>query len=187
VHGAARRGASGICLAATRLATPGAAVQTLPLFEAATAAELPVFIHPGPAAGSPGDPSWWAPATSYVAQQHSAWHAFHAFVRPELPGACAVFALLAGIAPLHLERSLGRGWGVLEGGVRDPRCLYDTSSYGPRAVLAVADLLGADSLLFGSDYPVAPVAREAIAVFDALEAQEHRAGSREERPCASLG
>ena len=69
---------------------------------------MPVFVHPGPVAGSaagPRQPSWWSPSTDYVAQQHAAWHAFHAVVRPRVPSLRAVFALLAGLAPLHAERT----------------------------------------------------------------------------------
>ncbi len=105
-------GAAGLCLAANRLATPAAAAQALPLLAAAAVAGVPVFVHPGPvAAGAAGarQPSWWAPSTGYVAQQHAAWHAFQAVARPQLPALRVIFALLAGLAPLHAERTAARG------------------------------------------------------------------------------
>lgn len=65
----------------------------MPVLEAVAAAGAPVFVHPGPAGGSPVEPAWWSPSTRYVAQQHAAWHAFHLVVRPALPSLRAVFAL----------------------------------------------------------------------------------------------
>jgi hypothetical protein len=140
-----------VCLPADRLSTPVRAEQALPLLEAVAAAGAPVFVHPGPAAGSPAEPAWWSPSTRYVAQQHAAWHAFHHQLRPALPGLRAVFALLAGLAPLHAERVERRG-GPKH---RDPLCFYDTASYGPRAVRAMATAVGIGQLVHGSDYPVA--------------------------------
>ena len=112
VKDAVARGAAGLCLAATRLASPAAAEQVLPLLAATAEAGAPLFVHPGPVpagAASARQPAWWSPATGYVAQQHAAWHAFHAAVRPALPSLRAVFALLAGLAPLHAERTAARG------------------------------------------------------------------------------
>ena len=114
-----------------------AAEQALPLLAAAADAGAPVFVHPGPVAdGAAGtrQPAWWAPATGYVAQQHAAWHAFHAAARPQLPSLRVIFALLAGLAPLHAERTAARGGPGGERSVHDPLVFYDTSSYGPEAV-----------------------------------------------------
>ena len=36
----------------------------------------------------------------------------------------------------------------------DPLTFYDTSSYGPSAIRALADLVGSGQLLYGSDRPV---------------------------------
>ena len=90
-----------------------------------------------------------------MAQQHAAWHAFHAVVRPELPSLRAVFALLAGLAPLHVERTAARGGPGGQETVHDPLVFYDTSSYGPEAIRAIATAVGIGQLVHGSDFPVA--------------------------------
>ena len=158
-------GAAGLCLAANRLATPAAAAQALPLLAAAAVAGVPVFVHPGPvAAGAAGarQPSWWAPSTGYVAQQHAAWHAFQAAARPQLPALRVIFALLAGLAPLHAERTAARGGPGGERSVHDPLVFYDTSSYGPEAIRAIAAAVGIGQLVHGSDFPVADERPDAV-------------------------
>jgi hypothetical protein len=122
-----------------------------------------VFVHPGPVYGRVGAPAWWPPATDYVAQQHAAWHAFHAVVRPSLPGLRVVFGLLAGLAPLHVERTALGGGTVGETALRDQLSFYDTSSYGPRAVRALAAAVGIGQLVYGTDYPVTQRTGDAIA------------------------
>lgn len=150
-------GAAGLCVPATALASADAAEALLALLREIELLGVPVFVHPGPAAGGIGDPAWWSPVTGYVSQMHTAWHAFHAVVRPALPGLRAVFALLAGLAPLHLERTVGRG-AALQGAVDDPRCFYDTSSYGPAAIAALAGAVGVAQLVHGTDHPVVAAA-----------------------------
>ena len=155
---AVANGAAGLALGANRLASTAAAAEALPLLQAAADAGVPVFVHPGPVAGSaagPRQPSWWSPSTGYVAQQHAAWHAFHAVVRPRLPSLRAVFALLAGLAPLHAERTAARGGPGGRETLHDPLVFYDTSSYGPDAIRALATAVGIGQLVHGSDFPVA--------------------------------
>jgi hypothetical protein len=89
-----------------------------------------------------------------VAGLHAAWHAFAAWGRVSHPRLRVVFAALAGLAPLHRERT------VLRGGphaAADPLVFYDTSSYGPRALQAMAAAVGPAQLVNGSDAPVTPV------------------------------
>ena len=158
VHEAISNGAAGLCIAATRLGSTAAAESVLPLLAASAESGAPVFVHPGPVAPSAvgaREPGWWAPATSYVAQQQAAWTAFHAVVRPQLPSLRAVFALLAGLAPLHSERIAARGGPGGDDVVHDPLVFYDTSSYGPEAVRALASAVGIGQLVHGSDFPVA--------------------------------
>ena len=100
-------------------------------------------MHPGPVAGAGGGrPAWWSPATDYVAQQHAAWHAFNHVVRPRLPRLRCIFALLAGLAPLQAERTAERSGSSYDAALADRLCFYDTSSYGPRAVRAMATAVG---------------------------------------------
>jgi 6-methylsalicylate decarboxylase len=54
---------------------------------------------------------------------------------------------------LHLERLAsrrGKPWGPLS-----DRLFYETSSYGPRALRAMAHWVGTDQLVYGSDRPMA--------------------------------
>jgi predicted TIM-barrel fold metal-dependent hydrolase len=148
-------GAAGVCLPANRLATPQQANEALPLLNAVADAGAPVFIHSGPAStGTQQDPAWWSPATNYVAQQHAAWHTFHHAIRPELPSLRAIFAGFAGLAPLQAERTAAKGGPIGEQTLADPLTFYDTSSYGPRAVRAMATAVGIGQLVHGTDYPV---------------------------------
>jgi hypothetical protein len=71
--------------------------------------------------------------------------------------------MLAGGAPLLSERLVTRGGPPAD--LRDPLTYYDTSSYGPTAIEAMARRVGGSQLVYGSDRPVlepAPTGREAI-------------------------
>ena len=127
-------------------------------------ATRPLFIHPGPAAGSP---AWFPALTAYVAEMSTAWHAWAQWGRPAHPRLKVVFAMLAGLAPLHAERLAARG-GPAEA-VHDPLTAFDTSSYGPRAIDAMLRVVGVDRLLYGSDRPVV----EPIALTSLGAAAEH--------------
>ena len=76
--------------------------------------------------------------------------------------------MLAGLAPLHAERLALRG-GPGDA-INNPNIFYDTSSYGRRAIGAMADAVGLDQLVTGSDRPVvdpplqAPLGERAAAV-----------------------
>jgi hypothetical protein len=59
--------------------------------------------------------------------------------------------MLAGLAPLHGERLLARGGPPPE---IDRLTFYETSSYGPRAIRALIELVGPEQILYGSDRPV---------------------------------
>src|SRR3954447_21347399 len=62
-------GAAGVCLAARDLPSSDALLRGL---------EVPLFVHPGPAAGSP---PWFPALTSYVSEMHEAWMWWAAFGR----------------------------------------------------------------------------------------------------------
>jgi hypothetical protein len=122
----------------------------------------PLLVHPGPGPGltasrasgevALGDPLWWPALTRYVADMHAAWLAFLGAGRLQHPELRVVFSMLAGLAPLHAERLSSRGGPAPD--VPDPRVFYDTSSYGPSAVHTLAELVGPQQLLYGSDRPV---------------------------------
>ncbi|HEX2415974.1 MAG TPA: amidohydrolase family protein [Thermoleophilaceae bacterium] len=150
-------GAAGVCLPAGELSSPRVDESLGELLELLEGESAPLFVHPGPpSAGSRAEPAWWYPSTSYVAQQQAAWQAFHAAVRPVFPRLRAIFALLGGLAPLHAERTAARGGPGREAAVHDELCFYDTSSYGPHAVRAMATVVGVGQLVYGTDHPVAP-------------------------------
>ncbi len=120
----------------------------------------PLLVHPGPGPNEPqavgeaslGDPLWWPALTRYIADMQAAWLAFLAAGRLQHPQLRVVFSMLAGLAPLHAERLASRGGPARY--VPDPLVFYDTSSYGPSAVRTLAELVGAQQLLYGSDRPV---------------------------------
>jgi predicted TIM-barrel fold metal-dependent hydrolase len=149
------QGASGLTLPAGELGTPEGLERLAPLLDALERRDAPLFVHPGPARGQPVAsqvPSWWPAMTAYVADMNAAWHAFLAFGRAQHPRLRIVFAMLAGLAPLHLERLRARGGPSAAAIDRD--VFLDTSSYGPRAIDAVVRQVGIDQLVYGSDRPV---------------------------------
>jgi 6-methylsalicylate decarboxylase len=150
------RGAIGISLPAAALAGPAAIEAVGPLLARLAERNVPLLVHPGPIgpppASSGGDAAWWPALTSYVSDVHLAWHAFAGWGRAAHPGLRVCFAMLAGLAPLHAERLALRG-GPADAAL-DPDLFYDTSSYGPRAIAAMAGVVGLDQLVTGTDRPV---------------------------------
>jgi predicted TIM-barrel fold metal-dependent hydrolase len=151
------RGCVGVSLPAAALAGREAIDAAGPLLERIAARKVPLLIHPGGASAgrreaSLGEPLWWRALTDYVAQMQAAWLTFAAFGRREHPTLRVVFTMLAGCAPLQHERLAARGGPPSE--LRDPLVFYDTSSYGPDAIEAMARVVGAGQLVYGSDRPV---------------------------------
>ncbi|MFB9311529.1 amidohydrolase family protein [Nocardioides plantarum] len=147
----------GLQVPATALLDPAALERLAPVLAVVESADLPLLVHPGPAAASgssgAGDlPGWWPALTSYTAQLTAAWFAWHVAGRALLPDLRICFVALAGLAPLHHERLVARG-GQL--GAVDRHVYYDTSSYGPRAVDAMVRVVGIDPIVHGSDRPYA--------------------------------
>jgi hypothetical protein len=158
------RGCVGISLPAGALGSVDAISRLRSVLGRLESRGAPLLVHPGPglasARGFPvgvgepslGDPLWWSALTRYVADMHAAWLAFLSAGRPEHPQLRAIFTMLAGLAPLHVERLASRG-----GPARlrpDPLIFYETSSYGPSAVRRLGEVVGAEQLLYGSDRPV---------------------------------
>jgi hypothetical protein len=136
------------------------------------ALDAPLFVHPGPAPWSwpresrLDDPLWWPALTDYVADMQAAWYAFTAIGRREHPRLRIVFALLAGLAPLQAERLQIRGGPAP---APDPLTFYDCSSYGSRAIGAMAEAVGESQLLYGSDRPVVDAAALRVELGDRFE------------------
>lgn len=155
----------GLQVPASGMADPGALTRLAPVLAVVEQANLPVLVHPGPAAApSAVVPGWWPALASYPAQLAAAWFAWHVVGRSLLPRLRLAFVGLAGLAPLHHERLAQRGG---ELGPIDPLLFYETSSYGTRAVDAVVRVVGVDPLVHGSDRPYALPADPALgAAFD---------------------
>ncbi|HEX3040560.1 MAG TPA: hypothetical protein VHP56_00515 [Solirubrobacterales bacterium] len=162
VDAAIGRGCVGLSLPATSLASPDALAYVGPLLARLETLDAPLFVHPGPVA-SPGEagpvkpvPVWWPALTDYVAQMQAAWFAFLHAGRREHPRLRVLFAMLAGGAPLQLERFVARGGTAPL--APDPAVFYDTSSYGTRMLEAMAGAVGVEQLVYGSDRPVVDAA-----------------------------
>lgn len=147
------RGFVGLQLPATALLDAPGYERAGPLLEVLERRRLPLFIHPGPDHSPAGVPAWWPALVGYVSQMHAAWFAFRAVGRARHPRLRTVFAMLAGLAPLHGERFAARAG---ERTVLDEDAFLETSSYGPRAIDAIVRVTGIDVLVHGSDRPYAP-------------------------------
>jgi hypothetical protein len=156
--GERRPGFAGACVSATALV---AGVEDL-LTALEDRGEL-LFVHPGPPGPlPPGAPPWWPAVAGYTAQMQAAyltWLHRDARRHPRLP---VVFAILAGGAPVQLERLRSRG--VDERTAMHANVFFDTASYGRRALELCLSTYGIGQLVFGSDAPVIDPGPTAAAV-----------------------
>jgi 6-methylsalicylate decarboxylase len=152
------RGCIGVSVSAGAIADRDGFDALAPVFERAQASGVALFVHPGPGLCHPAveasltEPLWWRALTDYVAQMQAAWLTFATYGRRELSRLRVVFAMLAGGAPLLSERLAARGGPEID--LTDPLTFYDTSSYGPKVVEAMARWVGPSQLMYGSDRPV---------------------------------
>ncbi|MGH3023038.1 MAG: amidohydrolase family protein [Gaiellaceae bacterium] len=141
-------GFTGACVSAERLV---AGLGELPT-ELVRAGQV-LFVHPGPPRPAPsGAPPWWAPVVDYTAQMQAAYFHWIAAGAEHHRDLQVVFAILAGGAPVQLERLHARGHD--DRSAPDVGVHLDTASYGPRALALCLETLGADRLVYGSDVPV---------------------------------
>jgi 6-methylsalicylate decarboxylase len=151
------------------------------LLDRLEAADLVLFVHPGPAPVA--DRGWWAAGVAYVCQMQAAYAAWIAGGPARWPRLRVVFALLGGGAPFQVERLVRRG--VAAAAPFAPNLWFETSSYGERALELSLQTFGTGRLLFGSDAPIDRVAdaRRVVAHFGpTLEDQLVRSN-----PAAALG
>jgi len=111
-----------------------------------------LFVHPVAGIPVPGAPAWWPALVDYTAQMQRAYFAWLAGGQSRWPDVKIVFAILAGGAPIQLERLASRGVDVRS--VLHPNVFFDTSSYGRRALEVCVETFGVEQLVHGSDAPV---------------------------------
>ena len=106
---------------------------------------------------SPGDPppsapAWWPAVVDYTSQMQRAYFAWLSGAQERWPDVTVVFAILAGGAPIQLERLSSRGVDVRSSLHRN--VFFDTASYGRRALELCIETFGVEQLVFGTDAPV---------------------------------
>jgi hypothetical protein len=177
--GACLDGFAGACVSAQALL---AGLGELP-GELARAGQV-LFVHPGPpGVPPPGAPPWWTAVADYTAQMQAAYLAWLADGAARHPELDVVFAVLAGGAPVQLERLRSRGGDPTAAG--GARIFLDTASYGPEALGLCLEALGRERLVFGSDVPVLD-AGPCLRALDAL-GDDIVAAARSENPARLFG
>jgi hypothetical protein len=111
-----------------------------------------LFVHPGPALTPPDAPPWWPAVVGYTAQMQAAYAAWLAHGAERWPELRVLFAILAGGAPVQLERLASRG--VDTRTVLHTNVYFDAASYGERALELALATYGVGQLVYGSDWPV---------------------------------
>jgi predicted TIM-barrel fold metal-dependent hydrolase len=145
-------GFAGVCVSAQALmgglgSLPGELVRTGQV----------LFVHPGPPGAPPaGAPLWWTAVVDYPAQMQAAYYAWLDDDVAGHPDLDVVFAVLAGGAPVQLERLRSRGGDPER--ASHTRTHLDVASYGARALELCLTALGPDRLVYGSDRPVVDAA-----------------------------
>jgi predicted TIM-barrel fold metal-dependent hydrolase len=144
-----RQGFAGLTVAGSELLDLNALA---PRLDALTESGGWLFVHPGPAVTPPELPAWWPAIVDYTAEMQAAYVAWLAAGAARWPTLDVVFAILAGGAPIQLERMAARG--VDERSAMLPRIWFDTATYGRRALNLAMSTFGVEPMLFGSDIPV---------------------------------
>jgi 6-methylsalicylate decarboxylase len=123
------------------------------LLDDVVAAGTVLFVHPE-AEGEPlpGRPDWWSWASGYTSQMQRAYLAWLGVGRDRWPTLRVVFAILAGGAPIQLERLTHCGVDVRS--ALDPNVFFDVATYGRRAIELCIETFGVGQLVYGSDLPV---------------------------------
>lgn len=112
-----------------------------------------LFVHPEAEGPLPrGRPEWWQWTAGYAGQMQRAYLAWLGGLRDTYPRIKVVFAMLAGGGPIQHERLVHRGVHVRES--PDPDTVFDTSSYGRRAIELCIETFGIERIVYGSDAPV---------------------------------
>jgi hypothetical protein len=119
-----------------------------------------LFVHPGPA--SPARDAWWNACVGYTAQMQAAYAVWLRQGVERWPDLRVLFAILAGGAPIQLERFRSRGFDVRR--AQRPNIYLDTASYGRRALELCLATYSSRTLVLGTDEPVIGAAQTLDAV-----------------------
>jgi predicted TIM-barrel fold metal-dependent hydrolase len=111
-----------------------------------------LFVHPVAGSSPLGLPAWWQAAVDYTSQMQRAYLSWLAHGQDRWPDVRIVFAILAGGAPIQLERLTSRDFDVRS--LLHRNLYFDTASYGRRALELSIQTYGVEQLVFGSDVPV---------------------------------
>ena len=111
-----------------------------------------LFVHAASSPPPAAAPAWWPAVVDYTSQMQRAYFAWLAHAQERWPDVTVVFAILAGGAPVQLERLASRGVDVRSTLHRN--VFLDTASYGRRALELCIETFGVEQLVFGSDAPV---------------------------------
>jgi 6-methylsalicylate decarboxylase len=144
-----RPGFSGACVAARALADLD---RLAPLLDELEQRRELLFVHPGPESSLSNAPAWWPSVIGYTAQMQSAYAAWIAAGAERWPSLNVLFAILAGGAPIQLERLASRG--VDTRAILNERVFFDTASYAERALELSMATYGVGQIVYGSDWPV---------------------------------
>jgi hypothetical protein len=147
--GEARDGFAGTCVAARALLDLDSLA---PLADELVRRNSFLFVHPGPESVRDGEPPWWSAVVGYAAQMQAAYAAWIAHGLERWPGLRVVFAILAGGAPIQLERLASRGLDTRR--VLHANVFLDTASYAERALGFTLRTYGIEQVVYGSDWPV---------------------------------
>jgi 6-methylsalicylate decarboxylase len=144
-----REGFAGACVPAGALADLDAAA---PLLDELQRRGDVLFVHPGAEPNPSAAPVWWASVVGYAVQMQIAYAQWLAGGADRWPELRVVFAILAGGAPVQLERLASRG--VDTRTVLHENVFFDTASYAERALELALATFGVDQIVYGSDRPV---------------------------------
>jgi hypothetical protein len=148
-YGSVRDGFAGVSVSAWDLAGLAALE---PLLDELERRGSFLFVHPGPAPVPDGAPAWWPAIVDYTSGMQCAYAAWLARGADAWPKLRVVFAILAGGAPIQLERLASRGVDTRE--LLHRTVYLDTASYGTRALELALATYGVGQLVYGSDAPV---------------------------------
>lgn len=147
--GVVRDGFVGTCVAAGDLDDLDGLA---PILDELVATSRPLFVHPAASPTPTGGPPWWAPVVGYTAQMQAAYAQWLAFGAARWPHLRIVFAMLAGGAPVQIERLASRG--VDTRTILHDNVYLDASSYASRALELAFATYGVGQIVYGSDRPV---------------------------------